>query len=85
MFLVLPSLAWRRADYPQNKSEPLSFPGKKVLFSWDAPGEYTPHGILKIYTDPSLGSAVGPNNSYVTSTAAGTPKWVGWSQQLNLT
>ncbi|KAL9135811.1 MAG: hypothetical protein Q9175_002987 [Cornicularia normoerica] len=51
-----------------NKSEPLSFPGKKVLFSWDAPGQ-----------------AVGPNNSYVTSTSAGKPVWVGWSQQLNLT
>ena len=51
-----------------NKSEPLSFPGKKVLFKWDAPG-----------------SAVGPNNSYVTSTSAGAPKFVAWSQQLNLT
>lgn len=30
-------------------------------------------------------AAVGPNNSYVTSTTAGTPAWVGWSQQLNLT
>ena len=29
--------------------------------------------------------AVGPNNSYITSTSAGTPAWVGWSQQLNLT
>ncbi|KAL8702081.1 MAG: hypothetical protein Q9201_004583 [Fulgogasparrea decipioides] len=51
-----------------NKSEPLSFAGKKVLFQWDAPGQ-----------------AVGPNNSYVTSTTAGAPKFVGWSQQLNLT
>lgn len=24
-------------------------------------------------------------SSYVTSTAAGTPAWVGWSSQLNLT
>ncbi len=55
-------------DVGHNKSEPLSFPGKKVLLSWDSPGK-----------------AVGPNNSYVTSTAAGTPKFVGWSQQLNLT
>lgn len=31
------------------------------------------------------GLAVGPNNSYVTSTAASAPMWVGWSQQLNLT
>ncbi|KAL8957989.1 MAG: hypothetical protein Q9183_005927, partial [Haloplaca sp. 2 TL-2023] len=51
-----------------NKSEPLSFPGKKILFQWDAPGQ-----------------AVGPNNSYITATTAGTPKYVGWSQQLNLT
>jgi hypothetical protein len=58
--------------YPEiahNKSEPLSFPGKKVLLEWDAPGK-----------------AVGPNNSYVTSTSAmGDPAWVGWSNQLNLT
>ena len=51
-----------------NKSEPLSFPGKQIYLSWDAPGQ-----------------AVGPNNSYVTSTSAGAPQFVGWSQQLNLT
>ncbi|KAL8793862.1 MAG: hypothetical protein Q9195_003588 [Heterodermia aff. obscurata] len=51
-----------------NKSEPLSFPGKKVLFRWDDPG-----------------SAVGPNNSYITSTSAGTPAYVAWVSQLNLT
>ncbi|KAE8154050.1 hypothetical protein BDV25DRAFT_167751 [Aspergillus avenaceus] len=33
----------------------------------------------------SPGQAVGPNNSYVTSTTAETPKFVGWSSQLNLT
>ena len=52
-----------------NKSEPLSFPGKQVFLSWDAPGQ-----------------PIGPNNSYVTSTSAkGAPKYVAWSQQLNLT
>ncbi|KAL4914806.1 hypothetical protein BDW62DRAFT_219885 [Aspergillus aurantiobrunneus] len=51
-----------------NRSEPLSFPGKKALFEWGAPGK-----------------AVGPNNSYVISTAAGQPQFVGWSNQLNLT
>ena len=51
-----------------NKSEPLSFVGKKVLFQYDAPGSF-----------------VGPNNSYVTATSAGAPKFVAWSQQLNLT
>ena len=50
-----------------NKTEPLSFAGKQILLSWDAPGQ-----------------AVGPNNSYVTATTAGAPKFVGWSQQLNL-
>ncbi|KAL4999922.1 ferritin-like domain-containing protein [Aspergillus recurvatus] len=33
----------------------------------------------------SPGKAVGPNNSYITSTTAGQPKFVGWSSQLNLT
>ena len=31
------------------------------------------------------GKAVGPNNSYVTDTAAGKPKFVAWVSQLNLT
>ncbi|MCJ1334926.1 hypothetical protein MMC09_000192 [Bachmanniomyces sp. S44760] len=31
------------------------------------------------------GKAVGPNNSYVTSTAAGAPAFVAWVSQLNLT
>lgn len=31
------------------------------------------------------GQAVGPNNSYVTSTSAGEPKFVAWVSQLNLT
>ena len=51
-----------------NKTNPLSYPGKRVELRWDAPGQ-----------------AVGPNNSYVTSTAAGQPAFVAWSQQLNLT
>lgn len=31
------------------------------------------------------GMAVGPNNSYTTSTSAGEPKFVAWAAQLNLT
>ncbi|KAL4916128.1 ferritin-like domain-containing protein [Aspergillus aurantiobrunneus] len=31
------------------------------------------------------GQPVGPNNSYITATTAGQPKFVGWSNQLNLT
>ncbi|KAF2236697.1 stress response protein Rds1 [Viridothelium virens] len=52
----------------RNKTEPLSFPGREVVFEWETPG-------LK----------VGPNNSYVTSTTAGDPKYVAWVAQLNLT
>lgn len=52
----------------RNRSEPLSYPGKRVYFEWDAPGQQ-----------------VGPNNSYITTTTAGEPKFVGWSSQLNLT
>ncbi|KAJ5283472.1 hypothetical protein N7505_001452 [Penicillium chrysogenum] len=51
-----------------NRTEPLSYQGKRVYFKWDAPGQ-----------------AVGPNNSYVTTTTAGQPKFVGWSSQLNFT
>ncbi|KAF2673203.1 hypothetical protein BT63DRAFT_149401 [Microthyrium microscopicum] len=51
-----------------NRSEPLSFAGKKIYFAWDAPGQ-----------------AVGPNNSYTTSTSAGAPTFVAWVSQLNLT
>ncbi|KAE8342517.1 hypothetical protein BDV24DRAFT_173812 [Aspergillus arachidicola] len=31
------------------------------------------------------GKSVGPNNSYITTTTAGEPKFVAWSSQLNLT
>lgn len=31
------------------------------------------------------GQAVGPNNSYITSTSAGQPQFVAWVSQLNLT
>ncbi len=51
-----------------NRTNPLSYPGKRVELQWDTPGQ-----------------AVGPNNSYVTSTTAGQPTFVAWSQQLNLT
>ncbi|NRK29865.1 hypothetical protein F3B07_22935 [Salmonella enterica subsp. enterica serovar Typhi] len=52
-----------------NKSEPLSFPGKKVLFSWDAPGK-------------AVGPN---NSYVTATTATGKPSWVAWSSQLNLT
>ncbi|KAF7510472.1 hypothetical protein GJ744_006318 [Endocarpon pusillum] len=52
----------------QNRSIPLSYPGREVYFSWETPGK-----------------PVGPNNSYITSTTAGAPKFVLWASQLNVT
>lgn len=51
-----------------NRTIPLSYPGREVYFSWDSPGQ-----------------AVGPNNSYVTSSAAGAAAYVVWVSQLNTT
>ncbi|KAI9043494.1 ferritin-like domain-containing protein [Aspergillus affinis] len=51
-----------------NRTQPLSYPGRSVSLTWDAPG-----------------AAVGPNNSYVTSSTAGQPKFVAWVTQLNVT
>jgi hypothetical protein len=51
-----------------DRYEPLSFPGRQVNLTWDAPG-----------------AAVGPNNSYVTTTNAGEPQFVAWLGQLNIT
>ncbi|KAI0599603.1 ferritin-like domain-containing protein [Biscogniauxia sp. FL1348] len=52
----------------QNRSLPLSYPGRQVFLAWDDPGQ-----------------AVGPNNSYTTSTTAGEPKFAAWVSQLNVT
>jgi hypothetical protein len=52
----------------QNRSIPLSYPGRVVNLTWDEPGKL-----------------VGPNNSYVTSSQAGTPAYVAWVSQLNVT
>lgn len=52
----------------RNRTIPLSFPGREIVLSWEAPGR-----------------PVGPNNSYVTSTSAGAPRYVMWVTQLNVT
>lgn len=52
----------------RNRTEPLSYAGRKVYLSWDEPGQ-----------------AVGPNNSYVTSTTASKPAFAAWVTQLNVT
>lgn len=51
-----------------NRSTPLSFPGRQVFLKWDDPGK-----------------PVGPNNSYITDTTAGTPQFAAWVTQLNVT
>ncbi|KAL6892278.1 ferritin-like domain-containing protein [Trichoderma evansii] len=52
----------------QNRSVPLSYPGRQVFLNWDRPGKL-----------------VGPNNSYVTTTRVGVPRFAAWVSQLNVT
>jgi Ferritin-like domain len=52
----------------ENRTIPLSSPGRKVELTWESPGKL-----------------VGPNNSYITSSQAGSPKYVAWVTQLNVT
>ncbi|PKY03565.1 protein rds1 [Aspergillus campestris IBT 28561] len=52
----------------RNRTIPLSYPGREIQLSWEAPGK-----------------PVGPNNSYLTSTLAGAPRYVAWVTQLNVT
>jgi len=56
------------AAISQNRSIPLSYPGRQVFLRWDGPGQ-----------------AVGPNNSYITSTNVKEPKFSAWVSQLNIT
>ncbi|EMC92669.1 hypothetical protein BAUCODRAFT_95843 [Baudoinia panamericana UAMH 10762] len=53
-----------------NRSEPLSFPGRQVLFEWDAPGQL-------VGPNNSYVTAKG--------SVAGAPAFVAWVAQLNLT
>ena len=56
------------AAISNNRSIPLSYPGRDIFLQWEAPGKQ-----------------VGPNNSYVTSTLAGEPKFACFVSQLNVT
>ncbi|KAJ6119647.1 Protein rds1 [Penicillium sp. IBT 18751x] len=52
------------------------------------PNKYTPlsfPGRTVSLQWETPGKSVGPNNSYVTSTQAGSPKYVAWVSQLNVT
>ncbi|TKA80362.1 hypothetical protein B0A49_01491 [Cryomyces minteri] len=54
----------------RNRSEPLSFPGKKIELTWDAPGQ-------AVGPNNSYVTTVSP--------VAGAPAFVAWVSQLNLT
>ncbi|KAL2357350.1 ferritin-like domain-containing protein [Cryomyces antarcticus] len=54
----------------RNRSEPLSFPGKKIELTWDAPGQ-------AVGPNNSYVTSVSP--------VAGAPAFVAWVSQLNLT
>ncbi|APA13208.1 hypothetical protein SS1G_13736 [Sclerotinia sclerotiorum 1980 UF-70] len=56
------------ASISQNRSIPLSYPGREVFLQWENPGK-----------------PVGPNNSYITASSAGTAEWAMWVSQLNIT
>jgi hypothetical protein len=56
------------AAVANNRSIPLSYPGRQVFLKWDGPGQL-----------------VGPNNSYVTTTSVGEPRFALWLSQLNVT
>lgn len=85
----------------QTASAPLNetgIPKHDVCFNSTIVGEYCAPAITRnrsiplsfpgrevFFTWELPGKSVGPNNSYVTSTAAGKPKFVAWVTQLNLT
>lgn len=48
-----------------------------------APLSYPGREVFLTWEDP--GKPIGPNNSYVTSTSSGTPKYALWVSQLNAT
>ena len=57
--------------------------GPSVAHNKTEPLSFAGKQVLLQWEAP--GKTVGPNNSYVTSTSAGPPKFVAWSAQLNLT
>lgn len=57
--------------------------GPAVMRNRSEPLSFPGRQVRLMWDEP--GQAVGPNNSYVTSTTAGDPKFVAWVSQLNLT
>ena len=57
--------------------------GPAITHNRSEPLSFAGKQVRLLWDNP--GEAVGPNNSYVTSTTAGTPSWVAWVAELNLT
>jgi hypothetical protein len=57
--------------------------GPAITHNRSEPLSFAGKQVRLLWDNP--GQAVGPNNSYVTSTTAGTPSWVAWVAELNLT
>lgn len=88
---------WERVD--NRTSSPATIPAQKdSCINANTTGYACGPGIAHNRSEPltfpgrqvrflwdAPGQAVGPNNSYVTATTAGTPAYVAWVAQLNLT
>ncbi|KXJ87800.1 ferritin-like domain-domain-containing protein [Microdochium bolleyi] len=57
--------------------------GPAITHNRSLPLSYPGRKVFLSWDEP--GQAVGPNNSYVTSTSAGEPKFAAWVSQLNVT
>lgn len=77
-----------KSDIPEdescfNKTTPGTSCSPGISHDRDAPLTFPGREVLLTWDSPGL--AVGPNNSYVTSTTAGEPQFVAWLGQFNLT
>ncbi|EMR65397.1 putative protein rds1 protein [Eutypa lata UCREL1] len=57
--------------------------GPAITHNRSVPLSYPGRQVFLSWDDP--GMAIGPNNSYVTSTSAGDPQYAAWVSQLNVT
>lgn len=57
--------------------------GPAITHNRSVPLSYPGRQVFLSWEEP--GKPVGPNNSYVTSTSAGAPKYAAWVSQLNVT
>ncbi|KAM0118080.1 hypothetical protein ACP6JC_005306 [Aspergillus fumigatus] len=71
-----------RTSDPSNSTIQRASPVSTTMSRYD-PLTFPGRKVELTWDEP--GRAVGPNNSYVTSTTAGKPSFVAWLSQLNLT